>query len=98
MNLFNIYCVMLYELNEKKTHPYMDFNDNIETKGRGLKYPMDNLPPIRRKALHMRYYKKLSYQDMCNELNLDLQSVKGMIYESLRILRKNLKSISASSE
>ena len=76
----------------------MELNDNIQTKGRRIKYFMDNIQPTHRKALRMRFYERLSYQEISDELNLDLQAVKLLIFDSVRILRKGIKNNTASSE
>jgi RNA polymerase sigma factor (sigma-70 family) len=51
---------------------------------RRLRTALDRLPPKRREALYLRYYKSLPIEEIARTLGLTPPSVKSLLHEALR--------------
>jgi RNA polymerase sigma factor (sigma-70 family) len=57
-----------------------------------LKKLIDKLSPRQKEALLMRYYLAVEYQDIAGLMELNVQSVRNLIYQALKTLREQMKN------
>jgi RNA polymerase sigma factor (sigma-70 family) len=55
-----------------------------------LKKLIDQLSPRQKEALLMRYYLSVEYQDIAGLMELNVQSVRNLIYQALKTLREQM--------
>ncbi len=53
---------------------------------------VENLKPRYRKLIELRYFKELSYEEICEELQLPLGTVKAQLFRSRQLLYNILKN------
>ena len=55
-----------------------------------IKQAMANLSKRQREALYLKYYKGLSYDEICEALGINYQSVRNLVFGGIKALRKYL--------
>lgn len=55
-----------------------------------IRLAMKQLSPRQREIIYLRYFNDLSYDQICELLNINYQTARSQIYSSLKILRKTL--------
>jgi len=48
------------------------------------------LTPRQREAIYLRYYHEISYEEMASMMDVENHTVRNLIYEALKFLRKRL--------
>ena len=49
------------------------------------------LTPRQREVLYLRYFNDLSYEQICEVMNINYQAARSQVYQALRVLRSALK-------
>jgi RNA polymerase sigma-70 factor, ECF subfamily len=91
----------LEELSEQGEAWEMDLTGNAEDayenfaageRARLLKKALTALRPQQRKILELRFFQEMTFLDLARELNAPLPAVKGRLYRSLALLRRQLEA------
>jgi RNA polymerase sigma factor (sigma-70 family) len=58
-----------------------------------LKHGLDKLSPNQREIIFLRFYARLSYEEIATMLAINYQSVKNLMFRSMKSLRKEFVSL-----
>jgi RNA polymerase sigma factor (sigma-70 family) len=58
-----------------------------------IKQAMTNLSRRQREALYLKYYEGLSYDEICEALGINYQSVRNLVFAGIKALRKYLTAL-----
>lgn len=62
-----------------------------EANARALKEAMAKLSKRQREALYLKYFEDMSYEDICEALEINYQSVRNLVAAGIKALRKYLR-------
>ncbi len=73
----------------------LDPNESLlkEQRKRYLGMAIDRLPEKYRELVDLRYFKELSYEEVANELNIPLGTVKAQLFRARELLNQELKNL-----
>jgi RNA polymerase sigma factor (sigma-70 family) len=73
---------------------YLDPEERIisEQKSQIIRDMVNNLKPRYRRLIELRFFNEMSYEEICNELNLPLGTVKGQLFRAKEMLLAILKN------
>lgn len=73
----------------------LDPNESMLKKQRKryLNMAIDQLPEKYRVLVHLRYFKELSYEEVANELQIPLGTVKAQLFRARELLNQELKNL-----
>ncbi|WP_245849735.1 RNA polymerase sigma factor [Hymenobacter crusticola] len=57
-----------------------------------VRQALEALTPRQREVLYLRYFNDLSYEQICEVMNINYQAARSQVYQALRVLRTVLKN------
>jgi len=83
-----------YETTKEITSEQSDPEENFIKNQKALlmREVVENLKPRYRKLIKLRYFQELSYEEICEELQLPLGTVKAQLFRSRQLLYNILKN------
>jgi RNA polymerase sigma factor (sigma-70 family) len=54
---------------------------------------LQTLTPRQREIIYLRYFNDLTYEQICEVMQINYQTARTQIYKALKLIRKNLKNI-----
>ncbi len=70
------------------TEDVVETNDNATISSRELKEAVKKLSVKQREAIYLHYIFRLSYKEVSEIMNINIQSVRNLVYEGLQKLRE----------
>lgn len=67
----------------------LDIDDELREK---VQQALAQLSPRQREILYLRYFNDLSYEQICEVMNINYQTARSQIYNALKVLRAHWKS------
>lgn len=64
-----------------------------EEKAAQIKSAMEQLSKRQREALYLKYYEGMSYEEICEALDINYQSVRNLVFAGIKALRKYLSML-----
>jgi RNA polymerase sigma factor (sigma-70 family) len=84
---------------EIEPEPVFSYEDTIikqeitEQKRKQLLNALNSLPPKSKEVIYLKFFKKLSYEEIAEVMSIKYQSVRNHVHEALKMLREKLQLI-----
>jgi len=89
-------CQELFYEQESSHESHLIEDESYKESVNKILFALQNLTRRQQEAVHLKYYMELEYNEICEIMNLQYQSVRNLISEGIKKMREILKETSSS--
>ncbi|MEM6629430.1 MAG: sigma-70 family RNA polymerase sigma factor [Bacteroidota bacterium] len=67
--------------------------ETSEAQAKEIERAFQNLSKRQREALYLKFYEEMSYEEICETMNINYQSARNLVFNAIKTLRKYMVSV-----